>query len=146
MSALIDELKSEHLQIIRLVQDARFLGLSSPEGIAQIQSGKALILAHLETEDAQLYPALWAHAETNSIANKFSDEMKGLVEIASRLFTAVEDGQTGPEVDDLLGTVASALIARIAEEEMLLFPAYDSQMPMAASRGSAVSRDVNSSR
>ncbi|MGH1488349.1 MAG: hemerythrin domain-containing protein [Acidimicrobiales bacterium] len=141
MSRLIDDLKAEHLQIIRLVQDARFLGLSSPEGIAELSSGKALILAHLETEDAKLYPAMWAHPETNSIANKFSDEMKGLVETASELFTVVEDGQTGPDVDDLLGRVASALIARIAEEEMLLFPAYDSQISSVAVRGSADSQE-----
>ncbi len=128
MSTFIAGLQDEHRQIIRLVQDARFLGLSTPDGIAKVLTGKALILAHLEAEDAELYPALRSHAETKSIANKFSDEMKDLVAVASELFAAVEDGETGAEVEDLLGRVASALTARIAEEEMLLFPAYESHL------------------
>ena len=68
MSILIEELKNEHAEILAALKEIKELGILSKEGQDKLMSLEVSLLAHLEIEDEQLYPALRKEAEhSNSI-------------------------------------------------------------------------------
>jgi len=125
MSALIDTLLKQHIEIMDILDKAQKTGITTQDGKDLLVRGKGLIVSHLQKEDAELYPKLLEFEETKDIGNKFSDDMKGLVPLALKLFQKVESGDTGIETAKLLGKVAANLKMRIQKEESALYPAYN---------------------
>ena len=63
MSALIEEFKREHSEIIAILNEAKELGILSKEGQVKLMSVRANLLEHLWNENERLYPVLWKEAE-----------------------------------------------------------------------------------
>jgi len=65
MSKLINDLKEEHSKILDVLNEVRTIGINKPEAQELLLSAKQALLAHLEKEDEELYPALRKEAENN---------------------------------------------------------------------------------
>ena len=65
MSQLIQEFKSEQLQISDLLLQAREVGVGNQQGRDLILSAKKMLLALLNKEDQYLYPVLREAAEND---------------------------------------------------------------------------------
>ncbi len=82
MSALIEEFKREHSEIVAILNEVEELGILSKEGQAKLMSIKASLLEHLWNENERLYPVLWKEAERNNdlknILDLFAVEMENV--------------------------------------------------------------------
>ncbi len=65
MSALIEEFKREHTEIVATLNEVKELGILTRKGQAKLKSAKASLLAHLKKEDDKFYPALWKEAKND---------------------------------------------------------------------------------
>ena len=130
MSALIEELKKEHLEIVAALNEAKEFGILSREGQTKLMSVKAVFLEHLKKEDEQLYPALTNEAESHkdikNTLDLFSMDMENVSKIVLELFDKCSGEEAlgmdfQREFEDLL----VALNKRIRNEEDLLYEEYE---------------------
>ena len=91
------------------------------------------LLAHLEMEDDQLYPALKKEAEhSNSIKDTlelFAIDMENVSKTVREFFEKYSEGFSGVELDKLsedFENLFSALTKRICNEEESLYEEYES--------------------
>ena len=73
MSALIEEFKREHSEIIEALKEVRELDIHTKKGKARLMSVKASLLEHLKEEDEKFYPVLRKEAEQNK---KLKEELE----------------------------------------------------------------------
>ncbi len=132
MSILIEELKKEHSEILSELNEIRELGILSKEGQSKLLSLEVDLLAHLEMEDDQLYPALKKEAEhSNSIKDTlelFAIDMENVSKIVRKFFKKYSEGFSGVELDKLsedFENLFSALTKRICNEEESLYEEYE---------------------
>ncbi len=132
MSILIEELKKEHSEILAELSEVRELGILSKEGQDKLLSIEVDLLAHLEMEDDQLYPALKKEAEhSNSIKDTlelFAIDMENVSKIVREFFEKYSEGFSGVELDKLsedFEKLFSALTKRIRNEEESLYDEYE---------------------
>ncbi len=122
MDKTIQDLKQQHEQILKLLGDAKTLGIASKESKQLLLKGKHLILQHLKHEDDHVYPVLMSNKETQYLATIFSEDMKGLARTAIEFFAKME---AGTEDDMVLAKELGRLIAnlklRISKEEGVLY-------------------------
>tara|TARA_B100001964_G_scaffold201280_1_gene228880 strand:- start:106 stop:519 length:414 start_codon:yes stop_codon:yes gene_type:complete len=132
MSILIEELKKEHSEILATLNEVKQLGILSEEGQDKLISLEVGLLAHLEMEDDQLYPALKKEAEhSNSIKDTlelFAIDMENVSKIVREFFEKYSEGFSGVELDQLsedFENLFSALTKRICNEEESLYEEYE---------------------
>ena len=132
MSILIEELKKEHSEILATLNEVKQLGILSEEGQDRLISLEVGLLAHLEMEDDQLYPALKKEAEhSNSIKDTlelFAIDMENVSKIVREFFEKYSEGFSGVELDQLsedFENLFSALTKRICNEEESLYEEYE---------------------
>ena len=129
MSALIEELKREHAEIIAMLNEVKELSILSKEGQARLMSAKAHLLAHLKKEDEQLYPVLRKEAERNKSLKKEVDMFTMDPEYVSRVVSEFFDKYSGGEIDEDFSinfeSLFAALTARIRNEEEALYEEYE---------------------
>ena len=132
MSILIEELKKEHSEILAALNEVKQLGILSEEGQDKLMSLEVSLLAHLEMEDDQLYPALKKEAEhSNSIKDTlelFAIDMENVSQIVREFFEKYSEGFSGVELDKLsedFEIFFSALTKRICNEEESLYEEYE---------------------
>ena len=132
MSILIEELKKEHSEILAALNEVRELGILSKEGQEKLISLEVGLLAHLEMEDDQLYPALRKEAEhSNSIKDTlelFAIDMENVSKTVREFFEKYSEGFSGVELDKLsedFENLFSALTKRICNEEESLYEEYE---------------------
>ena len=130
MSALIQELKSEHVQISDLLVKARDIGINNPQGKELILSAKKMLLAHLNKEDRSLYPVLREAAESDqSLKETLSEYALDMDKISGDVmafFSLYEAGDnTAENFQSDCKNIIGALSKRIAKEETVLYKAYD---------------------
>jgi len=133
MSILIEELKKEHSEILATLNEVKQLGILSEEGQDKLMSLEVSLLAHLEMEDDQLYPALKKEAEhSNSIKDTlelFAIDMENVSKTVREFFEKYSEGFSGVELDKLsedFENLFSALTKRICNEEESLYEEYES--------------------
>jgi len=133
MSILIEELKKEHSEILATLNEVKQLGILSEEGQDELMSLEVSLLAHLEMEDDQLYPALKKEAEhSNSIKDTlelFAIDMENVSKTVREFFEKYSEGFSGVELDKLsedFENLFSALTKRICNEEESLYEEYES--------------------
>ncbi len=140
MSLLIEELKKEHSEILATLNEVKKLGILSKEGQEKLLSLEVSLLAHLEMEDDQLYPALKKEAEhSNSIKDTidlFAIDMENVSKIVRDFFEKYSEGFSDMEPDELsqdFENFYEALTKRIGNEEDSLYEEYEtmnrSEMP-----------------
>lgn len=59
MTALIEELKREHSEILVILNEVEGLDILSKEGQAKLMSVITILLEHLKKEDVKFYPVLY---------------------------------------------------------------------------------------
>ncbi len=132
MSILIEELKKEHSEILATLNEVKQLGILSKEGQDKLISLEVGLLAHLEMEDDQLYPALRKEAEhTNSIKDTldlFAIDMENVSKIVREFFEKYAEGFSGMEPKELsedFENLHAILTKRICNEEESLYEEYE---------------------
>ena len=116
----------QHGQVSALLDDLQQRGLAGPEGRERLQKARQAMLAHLDLEDGQLYPALEAHAATAGLARRYAGEMRQLTPALLAFFDAYLDSDPDPQtLSRSLGQLLAVLQQRIRREEGQLYPAYD---------------------
>ncbi|ODS32128.1 MAG: hypothetical protein SCARUB_02730 [Candidatus Scalindua rubra] len=129
MSALIEELKKEHLEIVAALNEAKKLGILSKEGQTKLLSAKASLLAHLKKEDEQLYPALMKEAENNkgvkNTLDLFAIDMENVSKVVLEFFDKYSGGVLGEEFQREFESLFVALSTRIRNEEDALYDEYE---------------------
>lgn len=130
MSQLIQEFKSEHLQISDLLLQAREVGVGNQQGRDLIFSAKKMLLAHLNKEDQYLYPVLREAAENDeSLKSTLTDYALDMDKISADVmvfFTLYESGDNTVEhFQQDCNNIIKALSKRITKEEAVLYKTYD---------------------
>ncbi len=129
MSALIEEFKKEHSEIIEAFNEVEELGILTKEGQTKFMFLAVNLLKHLWNEDEQLYPVLREAAEHNKrLKEVLSFFVNGLGTIHEEMLKfiikyskGVIDSNFQREYERLFG----ALSKRIEYEENILYEEYE---------------------
>jgi len=128
MSKLIDKLKADHRDIVKVLEAVKKLGVT-PAGLAKLKAAKAGLLAHLKHEDTELYPKLRRAAKTDpalrSLLELFAKEMEGITTFALNFFEKYESAKSDVGFAKDFGKLLGELGNRIRREETLLYEAYE---------------------
>lgn len=122
---LIPNLLDEHVKMRAMLDDVRRLGIASTEGRQQLERVSAFIVGHLHREDTQLYPELRAHAETQTLADTYANEMRELSREILAFLSGVDASTDNMTFARGFGKVMGTLTKRWAREEVRLYPAYE---------------------
>ncbi len=129
MTILIEELKKEHSEIIATLNEVKKLGILSKEGQDKLMSLESSLLAHLEMEDDQLYPALRKEAVHNkdlkNTLDLFEMDMENVSTIVREFFDKYSEGLSGKELPEDFESLFAALSKRISNEEESLYEEYE---------------------
>ncbi len=125
MSALIEEFKREHSEIINMLSEVKELGILSHQGQAKLMSVKSCLIEHLKKEDVKLYPALYKEAEHNNslknVLDLFAMDMEDVSRVALAFFDKYSRGVLGKELQGEFERLIVALRNRIKNEEDILY-------------------------
>ena len=129
MSALIEEFKREHSEIVAILKEVEELGILSKEGQARLMSIKASLLEHLWNENELLYPVLWKEAERNNdlknILDLFAVEMEDVSRVVQEFFDKYHGGAIDEDFPREFERFFATISKRIKDEECILFDEYD---------------------
>ena len=129
MSALIEEFKREHSEILAILNEVKELGILSKEGQTKLISAKESLLAHIKKEEEQFYPVLRKEAEINkeleSILDLLAVSMMDASRVALEFFDKYSRGVSEKEFPKEFENLFVALDKRIRNEEDILFPVYE---------------------
>ena len=129
MSALIEEFKKEHSEIIAILKEVKKLGIHSEEGRSKLMSAKEYLLEHLNKENEQLYPVLKKEAKHNRNLKAELDIFAIDPEYVSRVVLEFFDKYSGGVIDKdfqiNFESLIAALNARIRNEEEALYQEYE---------------------
>ncbi len=125
MSALIEELRREHSEILAILSEVEGLGILSREGQAKLVSVKAILLEHLKKEDVKFYPVLYKVVKhSNSLKNVldlFEMDMENVSRVVLEFFDKYSRGVSGNELQEEFERLIVALRNRIKNEEDILY-------------------------
>jgi hypothetical protein len=129
MSALIDEFKKEHSEIIATLNEVEELGILSREGLAKLVSVKASLLEHLWNEDEQLYPVLRKEAGHNKklkeILDVFANDTENIYGDMLEFFGTYTEGAIDSKFTGEFEHLFATLRTRIRNEENFLYSEYE---------------------
>ena len=128
MSNLIEDLKNEHKIILRILDEMKTFGISSPSGQEKLLSAKGLLIAHMKKEDDQYYPALKRAAENNKDLKIMMDYfIKDMEDVSKKAMCLFDKYSQGGDETDFSGDVTllyMTLKDRIRTEEHTLFEKF----------------------
>ncbi len=129
MSALIEEFKKEHSEILAILNEVEGLDLLSKEGQAKLMSVKTILLEHLKKEDVKFYPVLCKVGEHNKnlkkILDLFTMDMKNVSKVALEFFDKYPGSISGKELQEEFKSLFVTLRNRIRNEENILYEEYE---------------------
>ncbi len=129
MSALIEEFKKEHSEIIEAFKEVEELGILTKEGQTKFMFLSVDLLDHLWNEDEQLYPVLREAAEHNKkLKEILSFFINGLGAIHEEMLHFIMQYYQGPIDSNFqreYERLFDALIKRIGYEENILYGEYE---------------------
>lgn len=129
MSALIEEFKREHSEIIATLKEVKELGILSGEGQAKLMSAREGLLAHLRKEDELLYPFLRKEAEHNKkleeILDLFATDMENVSRVVMEFFDKCSEGVIDSEFPKEFESLVAAFRNRIRNEEDILYEEHE---------------------
>lgn len=129
MSALIEEFKREHSEIIATLKEVKELGILSGEGQAKLMSAREGLLAHLKKEDELLYPFLRKKAEHNKkleeILDLFATDMENVSRVVMEFFDKCSEGVIDNEFPKEFESLVAAFRNRIRNEEDILYEEHE---------------------
>ncbi len=129
MTALIEEFKREHSEILAILNEVKELGILSKEGQVKLVSIKASLLEHLWNENERIYPVLWKEAEHNKdlkdVLDLFAIEMEDVSKVVEQFFNKFHEGTVDRNFPHEFETVFAAISKRIKNEEEILYGEYE---------------------
>jgi tRNA A22 N-methylase len=129
MSALIEEFKREHSEIVAILNKAKELGILSKEGQVTLMSVKASLLEHLWNENERLYPVLWKAAERDKdlkeLLDLFAIGMEDVSNVAQRFFDKFYEGTLDKNFQHEFEEFFVTISKRIKNEEEILYDEYE---------------------
>ncbi len=129
MSALIEEFKREHSEIIAILNEAKELGILSKEGRVKLMSVRASLLEHLWNENERLYPVLWKGAEKSrdlkDVLDLFAIEMDEVSKVAQGFFDKYYAGDVDEDFTREFEKFFASISKRIKDEENILYDEYE---------------------
>jgi len=129
MSKLIDELKTDHVNLSSALCEVEKLGVTTAQGQAVLTEAKAALLAHLQKEDQEMYPLLREAAKSDSSLqqklNSYAFDMTQVSQAVLAFFAKYEGNVQSPDIEKDFREIYLALTKRIISEESKLFPEYD---------------------
>ena len=132
MNTLIEELKNDHAEIVKVLTKVKELGISSKGGQEMHLAAKEGLLAHLKKEDERLYPALRRSAENNpglkQTLDMFTKDMASISKAAIDFFGKYTGGGSGIEFAKDFGGLVGVLGGRIQKEEKIIYAEYEKLM------------------
>ncbi|OGX23475.1 MAG: hypothetical protein A3J51_02645 [Omnitrophica WOR_2 bacterium RIFCSPHIGHO2_02_FULL_45_21] len=132
MNTLIEELKNDHAEIVKVLTKVRELGIGSKDGQDTLLAAKEGLLAHLKKEDERLYPSLRKAAENTPglkyTLDMFAKDMAPVSKNAIDFFGKYAKGGANIEFAKDFGGLVGALGTRIQKEEKILYPEYEKLM------------------
>ena len=128
MPNLIEELKNEHKIILRILDEMKTFGISSPSGQEKLLSAKGLLIAHMKKEDDQYYPSLKRAAKNNKDLKIMMDYfIKDMEDVSKKAMCLFDKCSRGGDEEDFAGDVTllyMTLKDRIRIEEKTLFEKF----------------------
>ncbi len=129
MSALIEEFKKEHSEIVAALNEVKELGILSREGQVKLMSIKENLFEHLKNEDERLYPVLRKEAKNNkrleSTLDLFALDMENVSRVVIEFFDKYSRGISCEEFPREFENLFVALGKRIKNEENILYSEYE---------------------
>ena len=129
MSALIEEFKKDHSEIIEAFKEVEELGVLTKEGQTKFMFLAVDLLKHLWNEDKLLYPAIREAAEHNKMLKEvLSFFVNGLGNIHEEMlifFTKYSKGVIDSNFQREYERLFDALSTRIEYEENILYDEYE---------------------
>jgi hypothetical protein len=129
MSALIDEFKKDHSEIIDTLKEIKELGVLSEEGQAKLISAKESLLEHLRKEDELLYPVFRKEAEHNEklkeLLDVFAKDMENVSRVVMDFFDKYSEDVIDSAVTDEFEHLFAAFRNRIRHEEDILYEEHE---------------------
>lgn len=126
--ALIDQLKQQHGELSATLTKVRELGIGTEQGKALLFSAKSGLLAHLEKENRELYPALRKAAEADgklkSLLDDFARDMESVASNAMQFFDKYSGRADGADFGRDFGKLIAVLSERIRKEEAMLYAEF----------------------
>ena len=129
MSALVDELKTEHKALFQLLDQVAELGIDSPAGRERLMAAKDLFLSHLRKEDEQLHAVMAEEEkrdpELRETMSLMKFNLRDVTQWVEEFFAKYSgDGKTDtfPEDFELINVL---LRNRMRREEKVLFREFD---------------------
>lgn len=129
MSQLIDELKSDHVNLSSALCEIEKLGITTTQGQIVLAGAKAALLAHLQKEDEEMYPLLREAAKSDANLQEkldnYAADMANVSQIVLAFFAKYEGNQQSQDFEKDFRGVYLALTKRIISEESKLFPEFN---------------------
>ncbi len=129
MSALIEEFKREHSEIIESLKEVKELDIHTKKGKARLMSVKASLLEHLKEEDEKFYPVLRKEAEQNKELKEeleiFAKDWGNVSSVAFEIFDKYDIGVLEEEGSWDFETLFTTLRHRMKNEEDFLYGEYE---------------------
>ncbi len=129
MSALIEELRREHSEILAILSEVEGLDILSKEGQSKTMPVKTILLEHLKKEDVKFYPVLYKVVEHNNslknILDLFAMDMENVSRVALEFFGKYSRGVLEKELQEEFERLIVALRNRIKNEEEILYGEYE---------------------
>jgi hypothetical protein len=129
MSALIEEFKKEHSEIVDALNEVKELGVLTEKGQTKLMSVKAALFEHLKNEDEQLYPVLRKEAEQNKKLKEdlavFAKELVSVSRVVFGFFDRFTNGVLGARLLGDFETLFMVLRYRMGNEENFLYAEYE---------------------
>ncbi len=129
MSALIEEFKKEHSEVIEALKEVEELGILTKEGQAKLMSVKSTLLDHLKDEDEKFYPVLWKEAEQNKRLKEelevFAEDLESVSRIVLEFFDRYDKGVLDTRLLADYETLFMVLRNRMRNEENFLYGEFE---------------------
>ena len=129
MSALIEEFKREHSEIVDALKEVTALGILTKEGQAKLMSVKPSLIEHLSKEDEKLYPVLRKEAEQNrklkADLDVFAKDWESVSVFVFGFLDKYNKGLLRARLLRGFKTLNIVLLNRMRNEEKFLYDAYD---------------------
>lgn len=129
MSKLITELKDEHKALKGLLSEVYSYISTFEKKIEFVKKLKDIVVAHIEKEDAELYPFLNKEAEKDQNLkiklDLFAKDWGGISEFANYYIGKYSEGDFDGSFADDTAKLLSALRQRMMKEEISLYSEYD---------------------
>jgi hypothetical protein len=129
MSALIEEFRKEHSEILAMLNEIKELGVVTHKGQEKLMSVKSCLIEHFSKEDEKFYPVLYKAAEQNmklkELLELLANDLQTLSIGVTKFFDKYDRGILDRMFEEEFENLFVALCKRMRQEEDILYKEYE---------------------